>query len=463
MIHQASFAQLRQKFESQDLSPMEVVESALSHAEAVNPELNAFALLDRDRAYEAARQSEERWRAGKPLSAIDGMPVTIKEFAAVRGWPSRKGSVTTSDSPVAASTVFVQRIEDAGGVLIGKTRAPEFNWKGVTDSPGFGVTRNPWDVSRTPGGSSGGCAAAVAAGVVRVSMGSDAGGSVRIPAAFTGTVALKPTFGRIPLHPFPAVFNHLPHVGPIAASVDDLASMMDVVAGPSHLDWTSVGIATHSPTGQTSKLRIGVLGAAHWKSSEPPVKDGMREVLDLISDSGFELQEVEFGVGGASEIGAFLYRQGCLAALRAIDAKDHHRLDPGFVKFALSVADTSTQTLLNYLHQRDAYASQLSEIFGEIDVLILPTMPTVAFEAGRNVPPDWPSDDWMSWNPFTPAFNATKVPALSYPIVPKGSSLPIGVQFVAAHAREDQLLTMARWLEGLRPIKLAPGHDRPVG
>ena len=182
---------------------MDVARSALEHAERADPIINAFALLDCAGTLAGARESEERWRQGAALGPLDGMPVAIRNSPPCAAAP-RRGSALTSAEPAAAHTVFVQRLADAGAVLLGKTRAPEFNWKGITDSPAFGITRNPWNPSLTPGGSSGGCAAAVAAGVVRLSMGSDAGGSIRIPAAFTGTIGLKPTHGRIPCRPCPA-------------------------------------------------------------------------------------------------------------------------------------------------------------------------------------------------------------------------------------------------------------------
>lgn len=222
MIHQQAFSDLRQQYRQGKLSPVDVARSALQHADRVASLTNAFALIDVDRALAAARRSEQRWRSGQAIGDLDGMPMTIKEFAAVKGWPTRRGSLTTSADPAPESTVFVARLEEAGTVLLGKTRAPEFNWKGVTDSPGYGVTRNPWNLDLTPGGSSGGCAAAVASGVVRVSFGSDAGGSVRIPAAFSGILGLKPTFGLIPVVPVPSHFSNTAHVGPLGVSSVDL-------------------------------------------------------------------------------------------------------------------------------------------------------------------------------------------------------------------------------------------------
>jgi aspartyl-tRNA(Asn)/glutamyl-tRNA(Gln) amidotransferase subunit A len=456
--HQRSFRELRNAFADGALSPVDVTVSALEHAAQVDATLNAFALIDPDRALAAAAASTERWHKGAPLSLIDGMPASIKEFAAVQGWPTRRGSAVTPSTPAAVSADFVERIERAGGVLLGKTRAPEFNWKGVTDSPAFGITRNPWDERLTPGGSSGGCAAAVAAGVVRVSMGSDAGGSVRIPAAFTGTLALKPTFGRIPATPLPTAFHNLVHTGPIAASASDLDDMMSVVAGASPRDWTSQGLAVLADPRPVTELRVGILAPERWRHSVAPVKDALRVVADLFSDNGFELKEVDFDVAAASRVGALLYRLGCLSALNNIPEHEHWRLDQEFIRFARQADGASMRHLVEAIEQRDRFANALGSLFSSVDVLMLPTMPILAFDAGCNVPAGWHDPDWMSWNPYTPAFNLTQTPALSYPVWIDGISMPTGVQFVAGRCREDRLVALARWLEPRLPIRLASGR-----
>lgn len=458
MLHRKSFEQLRAAYRARELSPVRVIESALAHAEEANSTLNAFAMLDHERALAAAAQSEDRWVAGNPLGPLDGMPFTVKEFAAVKGWPTRRGSVVTSPEPVGQSAAFVDRLTRGGAVIFGKTRAPEFNWKGVTDSPGYGVTRNPIDVRLTPGGSSGGCSAAVAAGVVRASIGSDAGGSVRIPAAFTGTVALKPTFGRIPLAPPPSAYFDIVHTGPIAASVAELAEVMSVVAGPNSGDGSSVGLREldYLRTPDTSGLRIGLLEPQRWADSDSTVKRGMQEAVDLLAAGGYEISTVDFDVQRGLQVGAFFYRLGCLAAVEAVPEADRARLDPALLEFIDPVRGTRLEDVQLMRLARDQLTGQLHGLFDRIDVLALPTMPIVAFEAGRNAPQGWASDDWMSWNPYTPAFNITQVPALSFPIWPEGASLPMGLQLVAARGRDDLLIALAGWLESRRPVRLVP-------
>jgi aspartyl-tRNA(Asn)/glutamyl-tRNA(Gln) amidotransferase subunit A len=460
MLHQQSFQTLRAQYRSGGLSPVDVTSSALCHAESVNGSLNALAVLDRERALRAAEQSEIRWRSGAPLGPLDGMPVTIKEFAAVEGWATRRGSAVTSGEPAAASTVFVERLLGAGMTPLGKTRAPEFNWKGVTDSPAFGITRNPWDTRLTPGGSSGGCSAAVSAGIVRVSMGSDAGGSVRIPAAFTGLIGLKPSFGRIPASPIPSAFSQVVHTGPLAADMRDLAEVMQVAAGASGRDWTSftgpIKDDVEALFETATALRIGVLDTRHWSSSCDEVRRGMGETISLLERAGFPLQTVDFDIAAASAAATIFYRVGCEAAVRNVPVADHGRLDPGLLAFVKSIEGMTLADYLEACRLRDLHANALTTLFAQVDVLMLPTLPILPFQAGRLSPEGWPSDDWMSWNPFTPAFNIAHVPALSYPVWPAGSKLPVGIQFIAPRYRDDRVMTLGAWLEQQIPVRLAP-------
>lgn len=459
MIHQKSFSNLRHQYRLGTLSPVDVTRSALRHAEHVASLTNAFALLDADRALASARRSEQRWRSGQAIGDLDGMPMTIKEFAAVQGWPTRRGSLTTSTDPAPESTVFVARLESAGAVLLGKTRAPEFNWKGVTDSPGYGITRNPWNLNLTPGGSSGGCAAAVTSGVVRVSFGSDAGGSVRIPAAFGGILGLKPTFGLIPVVPLPSHFSNTAHVGMLGVSATDLMEALQVVGGSSARDWTSVCEGAEARAASESPiedLRIGLLNVTRWSESIPMVQAGVDLVATVLRAEGLQLREMDFDLRGASAVGQKLYELACAQTVRAIPAKDRHLLDPALVACAVAVGEPDLQDYFGLMQQRDAYGVALAALFEAVDVLLMPTVPITAFGAGRNVPADWPDPNWFSWNPYTPAFNALHAPALSFPVWPPGADMPAGIQFVARKLQDRRLLRLSAWLETRIPIRLSP-------
>ncbi|WP_244217670.1 amidase family protein, partial [Streptomyces carpinensis] len=222
------------------LSPVEVVDAVLARVERLDPLVNAYCLVDPEAARRDAAASADRWRRGEPCGLLDGVPVSIKDLLLTKGWPTLRGSLSTDPgAPWEQDSPSVARLREHGAVLVGKTTTPEFGWKGVTDGPRTGITRNPWDVTRTSGGSSGGSAAAVALGLAPLSVGTDGGGSVRIPAAFCGIFGLKPTYGRIPLYPA-SPFGTLSHAGPMTRTVADAALMMDVLCGSDDRDWSAL-------------------------------------------------------------------------------------------------------------------------------------------------------------------------------------------------------------------------------
>jgi aspartyl-tRNA(Asn)/glutamyl-tRNA(Gln) amidotransferase subunit A len=230
-------ADLLRLYRSKQLSPVEVVEAALARIERFDGDVNAFCLVDGEGALQAARESEARWQAGKPAGLLDGVPATIKDLVLTKGWPTRRGSKTIDPAgPWEEDAPVVARLREAGAVLLGKTTTPEFGWKGVTDNPLTGITRNPWNTGRTPGGSSGGAAVAAALGMGALHIGTDGGGSIRIPAGFTGIFGHKPSFGRVPAYP-PSPFATVAHVGPMTRTVEDAALMLTVLSKPDARDW----------------------------------------------------------------------------------------------------------------------------------------------------------------------------------------------------------------------------------
>src|SRR5580700_5868107 len=248
--------ELLKLYRAKKLSPVAVVEETLRRLETYEGALNAFVLYDPDSALAAARASEARWHKGQPHGLLDGIPLAIKDTQLTRGWPRRVGSRTidpnqawTEDAPATA------RLRAEGAVFFGKTTTPEFGWKPTTDSPLCGVTRNPWNLERTPGGSSGGSAAAVLAGICPLAIGTDAGGSIRIPASFSGIFGLKPTFGRVALYP-PSAFGDVSHVGPMSRTVADAALMLDAIKGPDSRDWYSL---PHDRVAYRDRVREGSL------------------------------------------------------------------------------------------------------------------------------------------------------------------------------------------------------------
>src|SRR5271168_1787547 len=278
-------------YRGRQLSPVAVIEATLRRLETYEGALNAFVLYDPESALAAARASEARWRKGEPQGLLDGVPVAIKDTQLTRGWPRLVGSKTidpnqswTEDAPATA------RLRAANAILFGKTTTPEFGWKPTTDAPLCGVTRNPGNLERTPGGSSGGSAAAVLAGICPLALGTDAGGSIRIPASFSGIFGLKPTFGRVALYP-PSAFGDVSHVGPMSRSVADAALMLDVMKGPDSRDWYSLpedGAAYHKRVGERSMKgkRVALSPTLGYAEPTPSVRASVEAAARVFADIG---------------------------------------------------------------------------------------------------------------------------------------------------------------------------------
>ncbi len=243
-LTQLSAAQLSRLYARGKLSPVEAMKAVLARADKVNPAINALCLVDADAALAAARASERRWKKGKELSPLDGVPVSIKELIRTRGWPARMASRLTDPAPADRDAPAVARLREAGAILFAQTTSSEYGHKGVTDSPLHGLTRNPWNLERTPGGSSGGAGAAVAAGLGPIALGTDGGGSVRLPSSFNGLVGLKATYGRVPAWP-PGLNGDLANTGPMARTALDCAMVMNAIARPDPLDATELPRRRH--------------------------------------------------------------------------------------------------------------------------------------------------------------------------------------------------------------------------
>ena len=235
-----SARELAKAYGKRQFSPVEVAKACLAQMEAHESAINAMALIDEKITLTMAKASERRWLKGAQLGALDGVPLLIKDLLLVKGWPTLRGSrIVDRTGPWDHDAPAVARLREAGCVFTGLTTTPEFGWKGVTDSPLTGITRNPWNLALTPGGSSGGSAAALAAGYGPLAIGTDGGGSIRIPAGFTGTFGLKPSFGRVPAWPL-SPFGTVAHVGPMSRKVGDAALMLNEMAKPDSRDWFSL-------------------------------------------------------------------------------------------------------------------------------------------------------------------------------------------------------------------------------
>ncbi|MDY7000138.1 MAG: amidase family protein, partial [Actinomycetota bacterium] len=283
-------------YRDKTISPVEATRAALDAIEAHNGAVNAFVLVDPEGALAAAKESETRWQAGEPLGPGDGVPTSIKDVFLTEGWPTLRGSALIDPAgPWDEDAPCVARLRETGAVILGKTTTPEYAWKGVTDSLAYGPTGNPWNPATTAGGSSGGSAAAVGLGMGAWSVGTDGGGSVRIPAGFTGTVALKPTFGLIPHYP-PSPFGTLAHSGPMTRTVRDTAALMDVITGFDARDWAAMPTPTRSfldgLDDGVAGLRVGFSPNLGFVRNDPDVEAAVRSAVAVLAEAGATVDEV---------------------------------------------------------------------------------------------------------------------------------------------------------------------------
>jgi aspartyl-tRNA(Asn)/glutamyl-tRNA(Gln) amidotransferase subunit A len=421
-------------YRDKKLSPVEALTETLRRLERYEGALNAFVLYDPEAAMAAARLSEARWRRGAPRGLLDGVPVAVKDTVLTTGWPRLVGSRTidpnqawNEDSPVTAG------LRAHGAVLFGKTTTPEFGWKPLTDSPLSGVTRNPWDLERTPGGSSGGSAAAVLAGICPLAVGTDAGGSIRIPAAFCGIFGLKPTFGRVAVYP-PSAFGDVAHVGPLARTVEDAALMLDAIKGPDARDWHSlpdddIAYREHARDGSLKGKRVALSVTLGLAEPDPAVRAAVERAADLFRSLGAEVEPAEPFPQSPRGIFEPLARAAFWALLRALPPQAQAVMDRGLVELCRSGEAVTQEEYVDAVARRAALGQSLRRFFERWDLLLGPTMPIPAAYAEPRADSRPNPANFPEWMPYTPPFNLTKNPAAS---IPCGfvDGLPVGLQVV---------------------------------
>jgi aspartyl-tRNA(Asn)/glutamyl-tRNA(Gln) amidotransferase subunit A len=432
-------------------SPVEALRAVLARVDQHNPTLNAFQFMDRDGALKAAKASERRWKKGKPLGPVDGVPTTIKDTLATIGMPTLFGTRATDpkgpwtvDSPCSAA------LRDAGAVIFGKTTTPEYGFKGVTDSPLYGITRNPWNTEYTPGGSSGGAAAALAGGMSTLSVGTDAAGSVRIPASFTGLATIKATFGRVPVYP-PSAQGTLSNVGPMARNVADVALMMNVITRTDPREWWSLpddGVDyVKALKGKVKGLKIAYspdLGFV--KNIDREVAVAVAAASKTFTHLGARVTKIDAKLPDLTQALDVLWQGNAAVLLGKYTQKQRKLMDPGLLRAAAMGATQSQKDYVVANQLRAAMGVTVNELFGKYDLLLTPTMPMPAFKVGLNTP-NGGDDVSLGWTPFTFMFNLSRNPAASIPCGLTKSGLPIGLQIVGDHYADALVLRAAHAFE----------------
>lgn len=454
-LGQATATELLALYASGKASPVEATQAALNRIDRFNPAVNAYCHVDHQGALASARQSERRWQQGQPVGPLDGVPSSIKDLTLTIGMPTRKGSRTTSASgPWDVDAPYSARMRAAGAVLLGKTTSPEFGWKGVTDNPLYGITRNPWNTRCTAGGSSGGAGAAAALNMGVLHQGSDAGGSIRIPCGFTGTFGLKSTFGLVPQWPASAMTT-LSHLGPMTRTVRDSALMMTVTSAPDQRDWYAVAITERDWQQDLDKgvkgLKIAYSPTLGYVSVDPEIAALVRQAVNRLADLGAIIEEVDPGFSDPLEMFNTLWFAGAAKVVALLSPDQRAMVDPGF----LAIAEQGSRIgIVEYMKAQDARAAlgqQMAEFHARYDALITPTLPLVAFEAGYNVPPGSGLEHWMNWTPFSYPFNLTQQPAASVPCGLTSAGLPAGVHVVADKYNDALVMQICQAIESSQP------------
>lgn len=451
-----SVEELTAAYRAQKISPVEVVTMMLDRIERYDRELNAYRTVDAEAALLAARSSERRWRDGAPLSRIDGVPTSIKDMIDARGLPTQRGSLLLQHvTPAMEDAPAVQRLREAGAVILGKTNTCEFGWKGTTDSRLHGITRNPWNTALTPGGSSGGAAAALAAGLCTLALGTDGGGSIRNPSSFTNLTGLKATYGRVPAYP-PNPIGSLANVCPMARRVDDLTAMLEVIAQPDRRDWDSLPM----PMPRPDLNRVAVAGTkigysrrlGYAPQVDPEVAAIVENAVALVAAQGAHIEEIEPDIGDPTDTFGVHWQVGVANVMGGMSADKLALLDPGLAGFVELGRAIPLSRYLDAQNARIVLGRKLRQLFDGIDLLILPTTAVAAFPADQAAPSGMDDYDWRAWSPFASIFNLTRLPAMSIPAGFTQDGRPVGLQIVGDHFAESKVLEFACAFEALNPL-----------
>jgi aspartyl-tRNA(Asn)/glutamyl-tRNA(Gln) amidotransferase subunit A len=450
---------LAQRIRTKQVSPVAVVDAVLERIEALQPTVNAFITVTADEAREAARRAEAAVMAGEPLGPLHGVPFSVKDLLFTRGGRTTMGSRIFADQVPGEDAVPVRRLREAGAILVGKTTTPEFGHKPLTDSPLFGATRNPWDLSRSAGGSSGGAAAAVATGQAPLALGTDGGGSIRLPASCCGIVGLKPTLGRVPHVQQADLFSTTSYIGPMARTVAEASAGFDAIVGFDPGDPYSRPEPLDDPRdAEVRGRRIGWLPRVGNRLVDPDVLAACEAAARHLEGRGAVVETVEEDVT-AFEQAFLIFFQGGLAA----------RVGPHMAKFGDKIARSLRESVergarwsaadwANALGQRTAMYRRVQTLFRRFDFVLSPTLsrPALALDHDPFEPITIGGETAGSirgaWYPYLWPFNLSGHPAISLPCGWSSDGLPIGLQIVGPWYADRRVLALAAHLERERPV-----------
>jgi aspartyl-tRNA(Asn)/glutamyl-tRNA(Gln) amidotransferase subunit A len=448
-------------YRARKISPVEVIEAVFERIERDNGAINAFCLLDKKAALTAARTSEERWRRGEPAGLVDGVPTSVKDLSFTTGWPTLRASrAIPADGPWDEDSPSVARMREHGAVLFGKTTVPEFATRLITHSEMCGITRNPWNLEKTPGGSSGGASASVAAGMGAIALASDAAGSIRIPVSFTGVFGLKPTFGLVPDYPS-SYLGTLAVIGPITRSVEDCALAMTVISEPDHRDpyslpYTGEDFRTRLDTGVRS-LRVAYSPTLGFASVDPEVRTIVDRAADSFASLGANVEIVERVYESPAEVLYTLLGAGLANAFRQFGFTEDDRAK--MERTVVEAADAGARiSLLDYLaaqREREKFGARMRRFFQDYDLLLAPVAAIPAFGVGTEGPTEERYVKLGDWGiALNAGANLAMQPAASVPCGFTADGLPVGLQVIGPIHADGLVLRACRAFEQAHPIRL---------
>jgi aspartyl-tRNA(Asn)/glutamyl-tRNA(Gln) amidotransferase subunit A len=437
------------------VSPVELTRRALDRAAATQATLNAFFLLMEDEAMAAAREAEAAVMRGDALGALHGLPFSAKDLMAVKGQRYASGSRAMADNVAEVDAPAVERAKAAGAILVGKTTTSEFGCKPVGDSPLTGITRHPWDLSKTPGGSSAGAAASVAAGITPLALGTDGGGSVRIPCSLTGLAGIKGQFGRVAVWPTSATPT-LAHVGPIARSIEDAALMFSVVAGYDPRDPFSVAGPVPDVIGAVGRgvegLRVAWSPTFGYARPDPEVVAVAEAAARRLAEAGAIVEEVERVFDADPEdLWMAEFYAGVGTRLRTVVETKRELLDPAVAVVLKAALAQEMRDYYDTVFRRYALRDQMRRFFERYDVLLSPTLPKASVPAGVDLPEGLTDRTLVSWVFYTYPFNLTGQPAASVRAGLASDGMPVGIQIVGRALGEDDVVAVSAAIERARP------------
>jgi aspartyl-tRNA(Asn)/glutamyl-tRNA(Gln) amidotransferase subunit A len=456
-----SAVELAELIRRRALSPVEIVSAVLERIEQLNGRLGAYVLIHGERALEEARRAEDAVIAGQPLGPLHGVPVSIKDNLWTAGDRTTYGSRLLSEFVAPEDAPSVGGLRAAGAIFVGRTNLPEFAWRGSTDNPLFGESRNPWDLTRTPGGSTGGGAAAVAAGLGPLALGSDGAGSIRIPASFCGLVGLKPTFGRVPMYPAAGGHELVAHVCPLARTVRDVALMMNAIArydrrdpfalpddGVDYLAACDEPVSAHGDP----PVRVAWSADLGFAPVDPETRQIAAAAARAFEEMGLKVEEASPDLGDPGWILRTLYGGAQAGGHAARPPEEKAQMDPELVAYAEASAGLTVVEYLKAVAARQAMVDALRRFFERYDLLLTPTLCLPAFPLGLVGPREVAGREvtHLGWTLCYP-FNYSGQPAVSVPAGWTASGLPVGLQIVGRRLEDALVLRAAAAFEVLRP------------